>query len=80
MWIIQSCYFEAQSFCGCFTNSCVFTNLRCVAAKGDEAADCARFAKYYRALCPGEWVSHVLINLYCGMFKVIRYLVICGGS
>uniref|UniRef100_A0A0V0GSH2 Putative ovule protein n=1 Tax=Solanum chacoense TaxID=4108 RepID=A0A0V0GSH2_SOLCH len=62
----------------CFTRYVEFH--RCVAAKGDEAADCERFAKYYRALCPGEWVSHVLINLYFGVFKVIRYLVICGGS
>lgn len=39
----------------CFTRYVEFH--RCVAAKGDEAADCARFAKYYRALCPGEWVD-----------------------
>ncbi|WMV36439.1 hypothetical protein MTR67_029824 [Solanum verrucosum] len=39
----------------CFTRYVEFH--RCVAAKGDEAADCERFAKYYRALCPGEWAS-----------------------
>lgn len=26
-------------------------------AKGDDAGDCDKFAKYYRSLCPGEWVS-----------------------
>lgn len=31
--------------------------IRCVAAKGDESGDCDKFAKYYRSLCPGEWVS-----------------------
>ncbi|KAK1432184.1 hypothetical protein QVD17_09076 [Tagetes erecta] len=30
---------------------------RCVAAKGDGAPECDRFAKYYRSLCPGEWVD-----------------------
>ncbi|KAG5593845.1 hypothetical protein H5410_035077 [Solanum commersonii] len=39
----------------CFTRYVEFH--RCVAAKGDEAADCERFSKYYRALCPGEWVD-----------------------
>ncbi|XP_059285442.1 cytochrome c oxidase subunit 6b-2 [Lycium barbarum] len=39
----------------CFTRYVEFH--RCVAAKGDEAVDCDKFAKYYRALCPGEWVE-----------------------
>ncbi|PHT62726.1 Cytochrome c oxidase subunit 6b-2 [Capsicum annuum] len=39
----------------CFTRYIEFH--RCVAAKGDEAAACNKFAKYYRALCPGEWVE-----------------------
>ncbi|XP_044947242.1 cytochrome c oxidase subunit 6b-3-like [Hordeum vulgare subsp. vulgare] len=30
---------------------------RCVSAKGDEAAKCEKFAKYYRSLCPAEWVD-----------------------
>jgi len=30
---------------------------RCVNDKGDETADCEKFAKYYRSLCPGECVS-----------------------
>ncbi|KAJ8747229.1 hypothetical protein K2173_017307 [Erythroxylum novogranatense] len=37
----------------CFTRYIEFH--RCVAAKGDECNDCERFAKYYRALCPGEF-------------------------
>jgi len=28
-----------------------------VNAKGDDAGDCEKFAKYYRSLCPGEWVE-----------------------
>ncbi|KAK4374923.1 hypothetical protein RND71_005600 [Anisodus tanguticus] len=39
----------------CFTRYVEFH--RCVTAKGDEAADCDKFAKYYHALCPGEWVE-----------------------
>uniref|UniRef100_A0A453B262 Cytochrome c oxidase subunit 6b-1 n=1 Tax=Aegilops tauschii subsp. strangulata TaxID=200361 RepID=A0A453B262_AEGTS len=30
---------------------------RCVAAKGDDAPECEKFAKYYRSLCPSEWVE-----------------------
>ncbi|KAA3453893.1 Cytochrome c oxidase, subunit VIb [Gossypium australe] len=29
----------------------------CVAAKGEGAPECDKFAKYYRALCPGEWID-----------------------
>ncbi|KAL5558930.1 hypothetical protein UlMin_035141 [Ulmus minor] len=39
----------------CFTRYVEFH--RCVAAKGDDAPECEKFAKYYRALCPGEWVD-----------------------
>ena len=34
-----------------------FHATRCANDKGDETADCQKFAKYYRSLCPGEWVS-----------------------
>ncbi|KAI5013257.1 hypothetical protein ZWY2020_028211 [Hordeum vulgare] len=34
----------------CFTRYVEFH--RCVSAKGDEAAECDKFAKYYRSLCP----------------------------
>ncbi|KAG5563090.1 hypothetical protein RHGRI_005737 [Rhododendron griersonianum] len=39
----------------CFTRYIEFH--RCVAAKGDESGECGKFAKYYRSLCPGEWVE-----------------------
>ncbi|KAL7127733.1 hypothetical protein ABFS83_14G271000 [Erythranthe nasuta] len=39
----------------CFTRYIEYH--RCVAAKGDEAPECDKFAKYYRSLCPGEWVD-----------------------
>ncbi|XP_058747759.1 cytochrome c oxidase subunit 6b-1-like [Vicia villosa] len=39
----------------CFTRYIEYH--RCVAAKGDDAQECDKFAKYYRALCPGEWVD-----------------------
>lgn len=55
--IIWSCCFEAWPISWLFYQL-LSTNFRCVAAKGDEAAECGKFAKYYRALCPGEWVSY----------------------
>ncbi|XP_031737981.1 cytochrome c oxidase subunit 6B isoform X2 [Cucumis sativus] len=30
---------------------------RCVQKKGEHAPECKKFAKYYRSLCPGEWVE-----------------------
>ncbi|XP_051141298.1 cytochrome c oxidase subunit 6b-2-like [Andrographis paniculata] len=39
----------------CFTRYIEFNT--CVAAKGEGAGDCEKFAKYYRALCPGEWIE-----------------------
>jgi len=39
----------------CFTRYIEYH--RCIAAKGDDAPECDKFAKYYRALCPGEWVD-----------------------
>ncbi|MCH92419.1 cytochrome c oxidase subunit 6B-1-like, partial [Trifolium medium] len=39
----------------CFTRYIEYH--RCVAAKGDDAPECDKFAKYYRALCPGEWTK-----------------------
>ncbi|KAL3504781.1 hypothetical protein ACH5RR_034622 [Cinchona calisaya] len=39
----------------CFTRYIEYH--RCTAAKGEGAPDCQKFAKYYRALCPGEWVE-----------------------
>ncbi|BAT76655.1 hypothetical protein VIGAN_01469300 [Vigna angularis var. angularis] len=39
----------------CFTRYIEFH--RCLAAKGDNSGECEKFAKYYRSLCPGEWVE-----------------------
>ncbi|KZV31573.1 cytochrome c oxidase subunit 6b-1 [Dorcoceras hygrometricum] len=39
----------------CFTRYIEYH--RCVAAKGEGAPECEKFAKYYRSLCPGEWVD-----------------------
>lgn len=39
----------------CFTRYIEYH--RCIAAKGDDAPECDKFAKYYRSLCPGEWVD-----------------------
>ncbi|XP_022737535.1 cytochrome c oxidase subunit 6b-1-like [Durio zibethinus] len=39
----------------CFTRYIEYH--RCVAAKGEGASECDKFAKYYRALCPGEWID-----------------------
>ncbi|OEL33313.1 Cytochrome c oxidase subunit 6b-1, partial [Dichanthelium oligosanthes] len=38
----------------CFTRYIEYH--RCVAAKGEGAPECEKFAKYYRSLCPSEWV------------------------
>ncbi|XP_019190413.1 PREDICTED: cytochrome c oxidase subunit 6b-3-like [Ipomoea nil] len=39
----------------CFTRYVEYH--RCIAAKGDGAPECDKFAKYYRSLCPGEWID-----------------------
>ncbi|XP_039126870.1 cytochrome c oxidase subunit 6b-1-like isoform X2 [Dioscorea cayenensis subsp. rotundata] len=39
----------------CFTRYIEYH--RCVAAKGDDAQECEKFAKYYRSLCPSEWIE-----------------------
>uniref|UniRef100_A0ACD5UL65 Uncharacterized protein n=1 Tax=Avena sativa TaxID=4498 RepID=A0ACD5UL65_AVESA len=39
----------------CFTRYVEYH--RCIAAKGEDAPECGKFAKYYRSLCPGEWVD-----------------------
>ncbi|KAK7329872.1 hypothetical protein VNO77_24053 [Canavalia gladiata] len=39
----------------CFTRYIEFH--RCLAAKGENSGECEKFAKYYRSLCPGEWVE-----------------------
>ncbi|KAL2512694.1 Cytochrome c oxidase subunit 6b-1 [Abeliophyllum distichum] len=39
----------------CFTRYIEYH--RCVAAKGEDASECNKFAKFYRSLCPGEWIE-----------------------
>ncbi|CAK9162716.1 unnamed protein product [Ilex paraguariensis] len=39
----------------CFTRYVEYH--RCVVAKGEGAPECDKFAKYYRSLCPGEWID-----------------------
>ncbi|XP_038717907.1 cytochrome c oxidase subunit 6b-1-like [Tripterygium wilfordii] len=39
----------------CFTRYIEYH--RCIAAKGEGAPECDKFSKYYRSLCPGEWVE-----------------------
>ncbi|CAN4122319.1 unnamed protein product [Withania somnifera] len=39
----------------CFTRYVEYH--RCTAAKGEGAPECDKFAKYYRSLCPGEWLN-----------------------
>ncbi|XP_010267072.1 PREDICTED: cytochrome c oxidase subunit 6b-1-like [Nelumbo nucifera] len=39
----------------CFTRYIEYH--RCTAAKGEGAPECDKFAKYYRSLCPGEWID-----------------------
>lgn len=39
----------------CFTRYVEYH--RCVAAKGEGAPECNKFKKYYRSLCPDEWVE-----------------------
>ncbi|KAF3788450.1 Cytochrome c oxidase subunit 6b-1 [Nymphaea thermarum] len=45
----------------CFTRYIEYH--RCIDAKGEGATECDKFAKYYRSLCPGEWVCYVMANL-----------------
>ncbi|KAG1334591.1 cytochrome c oxidase subunit 6b-1 [Cocos nucifera] len=39
----------------CFTRYIEYH--KCVAAKGEGAPECEKFAKYYRSLCPSEWIE-----------------------
>ncbi|KAI3790894.1 hypothetical protein L2E82_04306 [Cichorium intybus] len=47
--IVSSTLVKIMSFINALVN-------RCVAAKGDDASECEKFAKFYRSLCPSEWV------------------------
>uniref|UniRef100_A0A453B298 Cytochrome c oxidase subunit n=1 Tax=Aegilops tauschii subsp. strangulata TaxID=200361 RepID=A0A453B298_AEGTS len=55
----------------CFTRYVEYH--RCVAAKGDDAPECEKFAKYYRSLCPSEWVCalfHAFLNTAARQFSL----------
>jgi cytochrome c oxidase subunit 6b len=49
-----------------------FHATRCVNDKGDETADCEKFAKYYRSLCPGEWVSACAV--FCSTTAIYLFI------
>lgn len=55
---------------------------RCIAAKGEGAPECDKFAKYYRSLCPGEWVCFVLYFAFARLDDVCMcmtmYILICS--
>ncbi|AQL05913.1 Cytochrome c oxidase subunit 6b-1 [Zea mays] len=69
----------------CFTRYVEYH--RCVAAKGEDAPECDKFAKYYRSLCPGEWVCiycfhhyglHTALVACCGVEIRKKYFEACG--
>ncbi|XP_008804786.1 cytochrome c oxidase subunit 6b-1-like [Phoenix dactylifera] len=39
----------------CFTRYIEYH--KCTAVKGEGAPECEKFAKYYRSLCPSEWIE-----------------------
>ncbi|XP_061969460.1 cytochrome c oxidase subunit 6b-1-like isoform X1 [Populus nigra] len=56
----------------CFTRYIEYH--RCVAAKGEGASECDKFAKYYRSLCPSEWVRiSEIFNILRSMILVFTF-------
>jgi len=53
----------------CFTRYVEYH--RCVAAKGDDAPECDKFAKFYRSLCPSEWVHFSLAFFTPSWFQLL---------
>ncbi|KAM3237781.1 cytochrome c oxidase subunit 6b-1 [Capsicum annuum] len=53
----------------CFTRYVEYH--RCTAAKGEGAPECGKFSKYYRSLCPGEWVCFKAFD------HIYMLLVVC---
>ncbi|KAI5064796.1 hypothetical protein GOP47_0019491 [Adiantum capillus-veneris] len=39
----------------CFTRYVEYH--KCIRAKGEDNSDCEKYARYYRSLCPGEWID-----------------------
>ncbi|KAL8162369.1 hypothetical protein V2J09_013858 [Rumex salicifolius] len=52
----------------CFTRYVEFH--KCTAAKGEGAPECDKFAKFYRSLCPGEWLDNFRVQDTGGLFKI----------
>lgn len=50
---------------------------RCIQAKGEEAEECNKYAKYYRSLCPNEWVClfSCNMNLY---YSFLQFMYFCS--
>jgi hypothetical protein len=53
----SKCTLYWRKVCFTFPKHLKFHETRCVSAKGDDTSECEKFAKYYRSLCPAEWVS-----------------------
>ncbi|KAL3737851.1 hypothetical protein ACJRO7_019389 [Eucalyptus globulus] len=32
-------------------------HIRCIQEKGENAPECEKFARYYRSICPSEWIE-----------------------
>ncbi|KAI3670335.1 hypothetical protein L1987_87926 [Smallanthus sonchifolius] len=60
----------------CFTRYVEYH--RCVAAKGEDASECDKFAKYYRSLCPGEWIDRWNEQRENGTFPVSQHCRVFG--
>jgi hypothetical protein len=50
---VSVCHFEIFSP----DRSLLSSRYRCKAQQGEDAEECEKFAKYYRSLCPTEWVE-----------------------
>ncbi|XP_039019140.1 cytochrome c oxidase subunit 6b-2-like [Hibiscus syriacus] len=57
----------------CFSRFIEFN--RCLAAKGKGSNQCERFAKYYRSLCPGEWIEKWNEQRENGTFQVLLSVI-----
>lgn len=65
-WVSHVLFFDWVSASSVFNSSYLqqYHLFRCTTAKGEDSNECERFAKYYRALCPGEWVCTFMFQLH----------------